>query len=78
MRKSLMISDALYQRLEMTAQIRGLQTIEQLLEQWQANEDQVRQRAVTVNRIDAIRDRLMATYGEMPDSTDLIREDRER
>src|SRR5262249_35144580 len=35
-------------------------------------------RAETVKRIDALRDQLSATYGEMPDSTALLREDRER
>lgn len=36
------------------------------------------QRRQAVERIDSVRARLLATYGEMPDSTDLIREDRER
>ena len=34
------------------------------------------QRLDAVTRIDGLRERLFAKYGEMPDSTDLIREDR--
>lgn len=36
------------------------------------------QRRQAVERIDSVRAKLLATYGEMPDSTTLIREDRER
>ncbi|HET8631496.1 MAG TPA: DUF433 domain-containing protein [Thermomicrobiales bacterium] len=36
------------------------------------------QRRETVQRIDALREELFARYGEMPDSTTLVREDRER
>lgn len=36
------------------------------------------QRRQAVQRIDSVRAKLLATYGEMPDSTPLIREDRER
>lgn len=77
MSQVLTIPDALYKQLEATARMRGL-SIEQLLEVWQSKENEIRQRQETVHRIDALRERLFATYGEMPDSAALIREDRER
>jgi hypothetical protein len=56
----------------------GLTSIEQLLEAWQAREDELFRRQDVVRRIDALRERLFATYGELPDSAALIREDRKR
>jgi hypothetical protein len=72
MSQALTISDTLYKQLETTARMRGLENIEQLLEIWQAREDELRQRRETVRRIDALRERLFTTYGEMPDSAVLI------
>jgi len=51
--------------------------VEQLLTEWQPDDD-IQTRQATVARIDALRERLRAKYGEMSDSTDLLREDRER
>jgi hypothetical protein len=45
---------------------------------WQATEEERQRRAEAVRRIDELRDRLFAVHGEMPDSTDLIRDDRGR
>ena len=78
MSKILTISDDLYARLETAARQRGLPKVEDLLEAWQASEAERSQRAQAVERIDALRTRLFATYGEMPDSVELIREDRAR
>ena len=78
MSQALTISDALYVRLEGTVRTRGLSNIEQLLEDWQAREDELCRRQAVLNRIDALRERLAATYGEMPDSTDLLQADRAR
>jgi hypothetical protein len=78
MGRSLTISDTLYAWLEAEAQNRGLSTIEDLLEQWRALEHDLRQRQETVRKIDALRERLFAKYGEMPDSVVLLREDRAR
>jgi hypothetical protein len=78
MNQTLTISDVLYIQLETTARMRGLNNIEQLLELWQSKENELHQRQETVRRIDALRERIFATYGEMPDSAALIREDRER
>jgi hypothetical protein len=78
MSQTLTISDALYVRLEASAQMRGMTSIEQLLEEWQAREDELLRRQDVVRRIDSLRERLFATYGELPDSVAFIREDRER
>ena len=78
MSQTLTIPDVLYIQLETTARMRGLKSIEQLLELWQSRENDLRQRQETVRRIDALRERIFATYGEMPDSAALIRQDRER
>jgi hypothetical protein len=72
------ISDSLYQRLEAAARKRGLNNIEQLLEEWPFEDDDLDQRREAVRRIDTVRERLFATYGEMPDSVALVQEDRAR
>jgi predicted RNA binding protein YcfA (HicA-like mRNA interferase family) len=43
-----------------------------------AREMDLNQRRQAVQQIDSVRAKMLATYGEMPDSTTLIREDRER
>jgi hypothetical protein len=78
MSKTLHISDDLYERLEHVARQKGLSNIEQLLESWQLAEDRLHKRREAVDKIDALRNRLFYTYGQMPDSADLIREDRGR
>lgn len=78
MQQTLVISDTLYKRLSDAARARGLSSIEQLLEMWQPDEDDLHRRRETVRRIDLLRERLFANYGEMIDSVDLIRADRER
>jgi hypothetical protein len=77
MSQKLTISDALYMRLEAEAQLRGL-SIEQLLEEWERKESELSRRREAVREINALREQLFAKYGEMPDSAELIREDRER
>jgi hypothetical protein len=78
MSRTVTISDALYLRLEQIAQARGYRSIAQLLEVWQSDEDTRCRRQEAVARIDALRERLFATYGVFPDSTEDIREDRAR
>lgn len=82
MSQTLTISDTLYARMEAAARIRGLSNIEELIEQliemWQARTDELRRRQEVVRRIDALREHLFATYGEMTDSVELIRADRAR
>ncbi len=78
-----MIPNDLYARLDTVARRRGV-SIEELLRSWQLDderdsadvgaEDLLRRRAA-FDRIAALGEELFARYGEMPDSTELIRED---
>jgi hypothetical protein len=72
------ISDALYARLASSVHLCGMASIEQLLEAWQAREDEWLCRHEVVRRIDALRRRLLTTDGELADSVAFIREDRAR
>ena len=82
MSQTLTISDTLYARLEDAAHVRGLSDVEKLIEQLveaaQARADELRERQEVVRRIDALRERLFATYGKMTNSVELVRADRER
>lgn len=78
MSQSVTVSDELYGQLEAAAAARGFTTIEQLLEAWQADERQLRERRDAVRRLDAVRARMQEKYGVQSDSTELIREDRAR
>ena len=75
--RTLTISQALYDRLAAAAQLHGF-SIEQLLEEWDHRDAEIRQRQEAGRRIDAIRQQMTAKYGIMPDSTELLREDRAR
>lgn len=77
MSRTLTISDELYARLEKEAQVRGL-SIERLIEEWERNEANLLQRQDIVREIDVLREHLFSKYGEMPDSSDLVRDDRAR
>ena len=77
MSRSLTISDELYDRLEKEAQIRGL-SIERLIEEWEQNEATLLRRKNVVRSIDGLREQLFSKYGEMPDSSGSVREDRAR
>lgn len=78
MSRTLILSDTLHDRLKTSAQKRGFNSIEQLLEIWLTSEDDTEARAATVQQINTLRENLYTKYGEMPDSTALLREDRER
>jgi hypothetical protein len=78
MSHTLTISDTLYTRLEQAARERGFQSIEQLLEAWHAFDAERQQRQRIVQQIDQVREHMFTTYGEMPDSVELLREDRAR
>ena len=77
MSQILTISDSLYARLQTEAQLRGL-SIEQLLEEWEQRDSELKQRREVVTAIDNLRERISQQYNVMPDSVELIREDRER
>jgi hypothetical protein len=78
MSRTLTISDELYGQLEAEARQRGLPSVEQLLEQWQLAKTRVPCRNEVVREIDDLRNRLLARYGEMPDSVELLCQDRAR
>lgn len=78
MSRTLTISDELYARLETEAHSRGLTTVEELLDQMQITEAELSGRDDVVREIDHLRERLFARYGQMPDSVNLLREDRAR
>jgi predicted CopG family antitoxin len=86
MSRTITVSDQTYQRLEAETRARGLKSIEQLLERLPLpaaenevlSEEELQRRREAVDQIIAIQERLSRTYGMMPDSVDLIREDRER
>ncbi len=78
MSRTITISDDLYAKLEAEAQMRGLSSIEQLLERLPDSEAESLRRKEVVQEIDDLRNRLMAKYGELSDSVELLREDRAR
>jgi len=78
MSQAIIVSDDLYARLEQSARHRGLVGIASLLEAWQTTEDERQRRRAAVQEIRAIRERMHAVYGDMPDSVDWILEDRTR
>jgi hypothetical protein len=78
MSRTLTISEGLYARLEAAAQRLGLQDVVQLLETWETDGEELARRAKVVQDIDSLREKILKTCGPMPDSVDLMREDRER
>lgn len=72
------IPSALYTRLQTTLHWRGLNSIEQLLEEWLTRDEELRQRQEAIRQINALREQLFAKYGKMPDCIELLREDRGR
>lgn len=78
MNRTLTISEPLFTKLEASSLRRGLSNIVELLELWLRHEEERYQRQQAVKQIDALRERLRATYGEMNDSVELIRQDRGR
>jgi hypothetical protein len=78
MSRTLTISDEAYERLEAEARSRGLTTVEELLDGLQIPQADLARRERVVREIDHLREGLFARYGQMPDSVDLLREDRAR
>ena len=76
MGRTLTISDRLYAELELDALRRGI-SVEQLLERWHRDDD-MRRRLDAVDRAEQLQRELSTKYGEMRDSAELVREDRER
>ncbi|MDQ3706180.1 MAG: hypothetical protein M3437_13405 [Chloroflexota bacterium] len=74
---TLTLSDDIYHWLQEEAATRGVGSVELALEQIR-REGRIRRRQQVGKRIDEHREQLFAKYGVMPDSTELVREDRER
>ena len=67
-----------YARLEATARTRGFQSVEQLVASWQARERDRAGRITAARHVNLLRERLSEIYGELPDSTPLVQQDRAR
>ena len=76
MSKTLIISDETYRLLESQARKRELESVEQFLNE--LAQDELESRRETVCRIRDFRQKMLEKYGVLPDSTELIREDRMR
>lgn len=77
MSRSLSLPDELYDCLAAEASSEGLPSIEALLRRI-SDSFSARQRRKAVARVFEIQEELYRKYGEQPDSTPLIREDRSR
>jgi hypothetical protein len=55
-----------------------LSNVERLLEEEEQSESDLNERQKVVKKIDDLRERLFIKYGEMPDSVQLLRADRNR
>ena len=70
------VSDKTYQKLKTAAQSKGFEQVEDFLDEWKEAESQDRRKVI--DDILAFQKRMGEKYGVMPDSTLLVREDRER
>lgn len=77
MSKTIAIPDATYDRLVLVAQQQGLSGVEELLENW-AQVEERSPRKEAIDRIRTLHAQMAAKYGRQSDSTELIREDRDR
>lgn len=77
MSRTLVIPDQLYARLAAEARSEGLAGVEDLLQKLVGALPR-RARRGQVEQVRAVHERLRHKYGELPDSTPLIREDRSR
>lgn len=85
MSKTITISDETYENVVNAMTLKGLQNVEQYLNEvarleqsaheWQ---QELERRRELGKRIDRLREKIFNEHGVMPDSTPLIREDRER
>ncbi|MEO6458431.1 MAG: antitoxin [Chloroflexia bacterium] len=77
MNRAVDFSEETYTQLQETARRLGFDNIEQLVKQW-LWEVELRRRQELGRKIDKHREEMLARYGVMSDSTELIRQDRER
>lgn len=73
---TLTISEKTYKKLQSEAERKGFQNVEQFLEKWELEDND--NRYEVVERIKEFQKRMREKYGIMPNSVDLIREDRNR
>ncbi len=73
---TLTVSEEAYKKLENVARSRGFDDVGKFLDEWEELESANRREVVDDIRL--FRERMKEKYGVMPDSTDLIREDRMR
>ncbi len=70
------ISDETYQKLKNVARSKGFEDVEKFLNEWK--ELELADRREVVDGIRAFRKKMKEKYGVMPDSTEILREDRMR
>ena len=70
------VSDETYQKLKTVAQSKGFEDVEKFLGKWE--ELELANRREVVDRILEFQNRMGEKYGVMPNSVELVREDRER
>lgn len=80
---TLTISDETFRKLTATARSKGKENVEQLLEEWPdaknpSLKEELRRRRQLGERMRELREHVSREHGIMPDSTELIREDRNR
>lgn len=83
MSQTLTISDDVYVRLKDEAGEQGMDSVERYLEKKYAptqrlSDEELRLRREAVDRTIALQQHFSKKYGMMPDSAELVREDRER
>ena len=71
---TLTISEKTYEKLKTVANRKGFEDIEKFLDEWE--ELELANRREVVDRIIEFQNKMGEKYGVMPDSTELIREDR--
>ena len=78
MNETLQVPSHLLKRLTLTAELRGFESIVELLDEWQMEEDRKRaELAAAFRRIKLIRQRIQDRTGIQSDSALLVREDRD-
>jgi len=70
------VSEKTYQRLQSIAYNKGFENIENFLDQWE--EPEASNRREVVDEILKFHEKMKEKYGIMPDSTEILREDRMR
>ena len=76
MTRSIELPETTFTQLELMVRRRGYTTLVEYLSKW-AEMEANRPRA-TLAEIDQLRDEMLAKYGSFSDSTQMIREDRDR